>query len=740
MPGYVRSMDTQARGGWAGDLWGGAAAMLVAVPSSIAFGVTILAPLGGGFAGEGALAGVLGAAALGLVAGILGGAPRLISTPCAPAAALLSAFAIHATESGSAPEAVLVTLTLIALVCGLFQLAFGAVGIGRLIKYMPYPVVSGYMTGVGLIILLSQIPKFLGVVGGTTVEQALGAPSAWSMQAIAIGSATVAAMALGPKLTKAVPAPVLGVAGGMIAFLGLGLADRSLLRLEHNSLVIGAFPVSPEALARLSMARFSSMINIDVASLAAAFVPGLTLAVLLSIDTLKTCVVTDAITRSRHDSNRVLLGQGGANVAAALVGGAPGSGAMGPTMVNIAGGGWTRRSGMTEGALSLAALLVLAPLIAWIPIAALAGILVVIGARMIDWQSLHLLRSRATMLDFGVILAVVAVAETVGLIAASGVGAGLAGMLFIREQTRGSVVHRKSYGGQIHSKQVRLPQELEVLARQSEQAVIFELQGSLFFGTTDQLYGVLEPELDRRLYVILDLRRVQSVDVTAAHVLERVEDMLAERKAYLIFSHLPQRVPSGQDMTRYFGDVGLVKPERRALIFDHLHDALEWVENRILEHAHVERAPERPLELAEIELFRGRKAETLAALDACMERRGFRDGEVIFRRGDPGEELFLIRRGKVRALLPIAEGQAHHLATFGRGDFFGEMSFLDHEPRSADAVAESETELFALSRARFDTLAVEHRVLAANLLEGLARALAIRLRYSNRDLALLQVS
>ncbi len=714
--------------------------MLVAVPSAIAFGVTILAPLGGGFAGEGALAGVLGAAALGLVAGLLGGAPRLISTPCAPAAALLSAFAITATQQGGSPQSVLAMLTLIALVCGLFQVAFGAVGLGRLIKYMPYPVVSGYMTGVGLIILLSQVPKFLGVQGGGSLAQVLGSPSSWSAQAIAIGTATVAAMTLGPRLVKAVPAPVLGIAGGMAAFLALGLATPGLLRLERNPLVIGAFSASPGALARLSMDRFASMLQIDAASFGVAFMPGLTLAVLLSIDTLKTCVVTDAITRSRHESNRVLVGQGGANIAAALVGGAPGAGAMGPTMVNIASGGRTQLSGMTEGALSLAALLVLAPLIGWIPIAALAGILIVIGVRMIDWQSLHLARSRATLLDFIVIVSVVIVAEGVGLIQASAAGIGLAALLFIREQIRGTVVHRKTDGTQMRSRQVRLPAELEVLGEQGKQAVIYELQGSLFFGTADQLYSALEPDIALRRYVILDLRRVQSVDVTAAHILQRVEEMLVERKAYLMFSHLPKRVPSGQEMEQYLGEVGLVKPERRALVFEHLDEALEWVENRILEEAALGRAEERPLELGEIEIFRGRKAETLAALAACMQTRSFREGETIFRRGDQGDELFLIRLGKVRAMLPIGEGQSHHLATFGRGDFFGEMAFLDREPRSADAVAATQTELFVLPRERFEALTAEHKRLALNLLESLARGLAVRLRYTNAELRMLQAS
>lgn len=739
MPRYVAAMHDKDRG-VAGDLWGGAAAMLVAVPSAIAFGVTIFAPLGGGYAAQGAIAGLLGAAALGLVAASIGGAPRLISAPCAPAAALLAAFAIQATASGSTPEMVVVMLALIGLLCGLFQVAFGAVGLGRLIKYMPYPVVSGYMTGVGLIILLSQIPKFLGASASVSLVQALGAPANWNADAMLIGAATIAATTLGPRLTKIAPAPVLGIVGGLAAFLALGLWDRSLLRLEDNALLIGALPVSGAALADLAKARWSSIAHLDFDMLVKVFVPGVTLAALLSIDTLKTCVVTDALTRSRHDSNRELVGQGCGNVAAALLGGAPGAGAMGTTMVNIASGGQTRRSGMTEGALSLAALLVLAPLIAWIPIAALAGILIVIGARMIDWQSLQLVRSRATVLDFGVIVAVVAVAETVGLIAASAVGAGLAGLLFIREQTRGTVVHRKTYLSHMRSKQVRLPQEMEILASRGEQAAIFELQGSLFFGTTDQLYGALEGDLDTRDFLILDMRRVQSVDVTAAHVLERIEDMLSERKAYLIFSHLPLRVPSGQDMGRYFGEVGLVRPERRARIFEHLDEALEWVENRILGEANIAREAERPLELAEIELFRGRKAETLAALAACLELRAFRKGEPIFRRGERGDELFLVRSGKVRVMLPINEKQSHHLATFGRGDFFGEMAFLDHEARSADAVAAADAEIFVLPRARFDALALEHRALASNLLEGLARSLAIRLRYANAELRLLQAS
>ena len=279
-----------------------------------------------------------------------------------------------------------------------------------------------------------------------------------------------------------------------------------------------------------------------------------------------------------------------------------------------------------------------------------------------------------------------------------------------------------------------------ILEERGDQSVVFELQGSLFFGTTDQVYSALEPELKTRTYVILDLRRVQSVDVTAAHMLEQVEDMLAKRGAWLIYSQLPRNVPTGQNMAEYFVEVGLARPEHLAPVFDELDDALEWVENRILAEARDAAAAAAPLELREIDIFRGRKQETLAELEAGMEKRSLNAGEVIFSLGEAGDELFLIRRGSVRIMLPVGDKQSHHLATFGRGDFFGEMSFLDRNERSANAITEVDTELFVLSRAKFDEVTAAHRMLAINLLEGLARVLAVRLRYTNAELRALQAS
>jgi SulP family sulfate permease len=730
-------VNTPKTQGLAGDLWGGLAAMLVALPSAIAFGVTIYASLGGSFAAYGALAGILGATALGLVASTAGGTKRLITAPCAPAAAVLSAFAIQQIALGTPDTTVLLLLTVVALMAGAMQLVFGAVGLGSLIKYMPYPVVSGYLSGVGLIIIGSQVPKFIGAPTGITFWQALTMPELWHWQAIVVGAVTVAVMVLAPRFTKAVPAAILALLAGIATYFGLSLGDPALLQLDKNHLVVGALTGGGSFTEGMA-ARWQGLRGMELGAIKGLIVPAHTLAVLLSIDTLKTCVVLDALTRSRHDSNRELIGQGLGNVTAAVIGGMPGAGTMGATLVNISSGAVSRMSGVIEGVLALLTFLLLGSLVAWVPVAALAAILIVIGVRMIDRHSVQFLKSRHTIFDFVVILAVVTVALTVGLIPASGTGIVLAIVLFIREQIRGSIVRSKAYGNQSFSKQTRLREDMKILEERGDQAVMFELQGSLFFGTASQLYAILEPEIKTRKYLLLDMRRVQTIDVTAAHMLEQIRDMMAEKDGFLVFAHLPHSLPSGLDMKTYFDQMGLAPYKSAARVFDELDAAQEWVENRILKEAALERAEEKPLDLNEVGLFKGRKEATLVALELRLEKRSIKSGEKVFARGDSGDELFLIRKGSVRIMLPLGSGKARHLSSFGRGDFFGEMAFLDGDARSADAIAFTDVELFVISRKTFDAIAEEHKKVALNLMEGLASVLASRLRYTNVELQALE--
>ena len=726
-----------------GELWGGLAAMLVALPSAIAFGVATYAPLGAGYVATGALAGILGAVALGIVAPLLGGAPRLISAPCAPAAAVMAALATSMLAGGRSPlrpEAVPLLLTLVGLIAGALQVLYGAVGGGRLIKYIPFPVVSGYLSGVAVLIFLSQVPRFFGLPKDAPVVHALLTPSLWKWQGMIVGGVTIAAMLGAPRLTRKLPAPVVGLCGGMLAYFGLGLLDGNLLHLDQNPLVIGPVAETGGSVLAGMADRWRGMGLLSLATVKTLLVPALTLSALLSIDTLKTCVVVDALTRSRHRSNRELVGQGAGNIVSALVGGMPGAGTMGATLVNVGSGGTSRLSGVFEGMFSLLVLLVLSRLLGWVPIAALAGILIVVAFRMFDRTSFHLLKQRSTVLDFCVIAAVIIVAVGYSLMAAAGVGLALAIMLFIREQMRSSVIRRKMGGHQISSKKQRLPAEKEALLRAGRQTTVCELQGNLFFGTTDRLFTELEPDLKRSRTVILDMRRVQSVDFTAAHMLEQFEALLAERGAHLVFSSLPAQLPSGQDLEGYFHHLGIVRASKNVKIFSTLDDALEWTEDRILEDLRQAAIEEcRPLDLAEFELAREfAQDQTLESLRACVQERFLAGGAQVFRSGDANADLYLIRRGGVRISVTLDSGKPLCLATFGRGHFFGDMAFLDRSPRSADAVTTADTDLYVISRDRFDEVVRAQPLVGIKIFARLARVLATRLRHTDAELRALQ--
>lgn len=412
---------------------------------------------------------------------------------------------------------------------------------------------------------------------------------------------------------------------------------------------------------------------------------------------------------------------------------------MGATLVNLSSGATSRVSGLIEGLSALVFALLLSSFIAWIPVSALAGILIVVGLRMIDKEPLRFIKSSATVFDFGVVVAVVVVALSIGLIAASGVGVAMAIVLFLREQIGGSVVRHKFYVNQMSSNWHRPESETRILEQKGDQAVIFELQGSLFFGTTQQLLGLLDPEIKTRNFIILDLKRVQSVDVTAAHLLRQVADALAERQALLLLSNVREALPNGNNLREFLEQTGVTENTETVRVFGELDSALEWVEDRLLgEEELVHPAPEIAMELAEMELFKNRKDETLADLEARLEKRTYAAGQSVYVRGEPGDAIYLIRRGSVKIFAPLGAGRTRHIATFGRGDFFGGLAFLDGRPRGNDAIAATETEFFVLSLEQFNLLAEEHKKLAVILLKALARSLALRLRHADTEIAMLQ--
>ena len=724
-----------------GDIRGGTAAMLVGLPSAIAYGLMSYAPLGSQYSGMAALGSIIGTVAFSLVVPIFRGTKGLISVPSAAAAAVISVFVAELMKGGHVPIQVIpVYITLLTIVSGLIQLGFGNFGGGKFIKYIPYPVITGYLNGVAVLLLLGQLPKLLGLSKGVTLLKGCWNPAAWNPYSLVIGGATISAMLVSRKITKKVPAVVIALGFGILVYLLLAAFNPALFDLKNNPLVIGEIAPSPGEIVRTLHSRYVLMPLVDVDSMIGLIVPGVTLALLLSITTLNTCVVLDGLTFSNHDPRRELMIQGFGNIVAGLTGGIPGSGIMTATMENINNGAKTRTSTFFFGLIMLITVLGVGRYISWIPVPALAGILIVVGIRMIDFKIISMLKNRSTILDFSVIMAVVVAAANLDLIKAAGVGIAMAIFLFLREQMGVSVIRRKVFGNQVFSKKIRVAQERKVLEERGEKTVIIELQGQLFFGTTDQLFSKLEPYYAEKKYIILDMRRIQSVDYTAANMLKKIVARIKEKDGILVFTSVPLTLPTGQNVREYLQNLGLTESSFLKY-FDDLDAALLWIEDEILlaEGSSIY-SNDKVLDLQELELFEGFNEEAVSTLHECTVTKAYRANEQIFKGGDASDEIYFVRKGNVKIVLSLNDGKQFHLLTIGMGGVFGEMAFIDKITRSADAISVDDTVLYALSRDKFNQVTVRHPHVSGLVFERLALLIANRLRQSNRELKVFQES
>ncbi len=720
------------------EIWGGLAAMLVAFPSAIAYGVVVFSAASPSLAAFGAVSGIVGAVILGILAPLVGRNGGFITSPCAPAAAVLAGVATDFAARGTlATSHIVVLILLTAVVSALLQIVYGVIGAGDLIKFIPFQVATGYLSAVALIMFLAQAPQLLGVPSGVHLATALVNPQRWNWSGIAVGIVTIAAMALAPRATTRIPATIIALAAGVATYFAIALFRPELRHIAGNALVVGPLHTTgafADDVARRLLA-FTSMTRADLGLIAA---PAVTLSVLLSFDTLKTGVAVDALTRRRHKSNRELIAQGVANAASSLAGGMSGAAGSGPTLVNITSGAQTPWSGVIEGAFVLVAFVAFRPVMQWMPVAALAGIILVIAWKMFDFDIFRLLLLPSARLDFVVIVTVIIVAAAVGLIQATAVGVFLAVMLFVRNQIKSSVIARKSDLSTARSNRLRSAEEADLLKAFGSEALFVQLKDDLFFGTTDKLFIDLERDLALRRFILFDFRRVQSIDYTAVHLFQQMQQRLHDNGGQLLFCGMPSTAAMRQDIERYISQLGLVG-ESRIVVFDSRNEAIEWMEDRVLERAGW-RAHESdaPLGLAEIPILSGLDADAVAALLLHVRALSFAVGTPIFSIGDRGDELFFIRRGRVHVYLPMPGGKRHHLATFGRGEFFGEMAFLDRAMRSADAVAATATDLFVMSRAEFDALSKTDQRLTATVFERLAGGIAQRLRVANTELQILE--
>ena len=539
-----------------GDFTGGLVAGVVALPLALAFGVQ---------SGMGATAGLYGAIAVGIFAAMFGGTETQASGPTGPMTVVSAALVAAAIEMNGSLENALPIILATFLAGGLFQVIFGFLNIASYVKYFPYPVVSGFMSGVGLIIVILQLFPFAGLDSAkSTVTVIQNFPSLFTeanVYALILGAITIAIYFLFPKITKAIPSALVAmIVATLIAYFA-----------KMDVPVIGEIPSGLPAF------QLGGILAIDSAAYSTILEYGVVLAVLGSIDSLLTSVIADNITKTKHNSNRELIGQGIGNMLAAAIGGIPGAGATKGTVVNINAGGRTRLSGILHGVFLLAVLLGLGQLAAHIPLSVLAGLLIPIGFKIVDFKGLKHL-TKVPRADAVVLVLVLLITTFGSLIYAVGLGVTLACLLFMKKS--GDISEKGMEVGSVSDMDGSKPwqDEQEFYEEYKDKIIIKHLYGPLFFGFTSYFKDQIANLPKDVMAIILRMDRVPYIDQSGLYTLEGIIFDLREQNIEVLLIGLKEQ-PT--DMLKAVDIIPDLVPEED--VFQNIENSFTYLRNKLKE-------------------------------------------------------------------------------------------------------------------------------------------------------------
>ena len=519
-----------------GDIFGGITGGIVALPLALAFGIQAFGGIDDPAASSmGALAGLIGATLLGFFASLFGGTHSQISGPTGPMTVITAALISGVWASQQSMSAVIISMSMAGLFCGLFQIIFGIIKLGKYVRYIPYPVLSGFMSGIGVIIILQQIYPLIGQKSPVLVVDMITQlperiANGISLTALFLGLGTIAIIYLFPLITKKIPSTLVALIIMTVVALFCNMDEKLLIGSIPAGFPMPFFAKEGITLSGLNWPEI----------LKASIIPGLTLAGLGSIDTLLTSVVADNITKTHHNSNRELVGQGIGNMISGLFCGIAGAGATMRTVVNVKSGGRTQISGMVHSLLLLAVLLGLGRYVRFVPLSVLAGILITVGWGIIDFKGFKDLL-KIPRADAVVLIIVFLLTVFVDLLTAVGIGMVIACVLFMKRAS--DLVE----GGYSSSEMTNFDKESPwsdeggIPDEMRHKIYIQRLNGPIFFGTITKFQNVMNDVPEDAKIVIIRMRLVSFMDQSGLYAMETaIKDIQARGAMVLMTIIQPQ--------------------------------------------------------------------------------------------------------------------------------------------------------------------------------------------------------
>ena len=727
-----------------GDFSGALSAAIICIPLSIGYGMIVYGPLGTGFLPFAALLGIYGCLLGGICASLLGGTEIQITAPKAPLSLILAAFVAPLTLSLQIPDSASGNILIVALasLCvltgGAVQFLFGTLRLGNLIKYVPYPVVSGFMNGIALILIYEQIAPLTGAGGHVSPFEIFYNPAVVQPVTFVVGLTTIIVIFLAGRLIKAVPAALIGLVAGTALFYAL----KNIAGVSAPGPVIGNFSfqwLKPDILP----AAFSLAGNVDLAELfPRILVTGFVLGAIGSLESLLSALAADNLTGTRHRSNRELIGQGIGNMINAVFAALPSAGSELHNMANYRAGGRTRRSSLLCVLLILLIVVTLGPVIGKIPLTVIAAIIISVGFGLFDKWTLDLFRNllqareqrKRIIANLAVTVMVALITVCVNLIVAVLIGIAIASGLFVARMGK-SIVKRKYAGDQVRSKKVRSIKNNFLLQDRGKGIIVYELFGPLFFGSADNLAREIEGAISRCTYCILDMKRVNEIDSTGAKILGQISKKFYASGKYLLISYL-QDNPS---LSNSLKAMGVYKVLGENCFFPDTDAALEWAEDNVLTQSLEPAGASGAIQLEQMDILRDFTPQEVSALERKLTRKTFNRGEIIVKEGDNDRNLFFLVKGLVSVRIHLPQSDRYkRLISYSAGVAFGEMAFLDGSPRSADVWSDEGSEAYVLSPDEFAVLQNEAPQIAIKLIRNIALEISERLRIRTNEVRVLE--
>lgn len=716
-------MDTSVapQAGWwnrlRGELTGGLSAAAVTLPITLSAGLLAYAPFGPEYSARGAIAGLLGAAAAAFAA-LSAPSSFMISSPRAGVAIVQSGLAatllVHPLLANIGPAFHIFAMAACLLLAGLWQMVFGLLGIGRLIKFTPQAVLAGFINGIAVLVLVGALKILL--TGAHSMADVIAR--------LTFGALTAGVVIVGPRLTRQVPAPLLALAIGSVAYYALHeLFPGVLLGRTVGEVSITIDRILERAAYRLE--TYGALLAVALHIVQTSLV----LAAVASLESLLIVRLARQVASVPGTPRRVLISQGVGNCVSAILGGVAMTAGPSQSMANFRAGGRTRLSAIIAAVLLL--LIVFVPsLLGAIPLPVLAAMLFAAGLVLFDPWSVNLLRgvvrrqpdkdSRGTYKTLAIVVVVTAVTVAWSVAAGLITGVVLSAVMFIIHMSR-PLVRQRFRGDAILSQRVRPQRDIDILRRDGRQRAVLRLQGVMFFGNTDDLVDEIDALWTEVDTVVLDFRRVADIDISAADALQVALVKARTSKKTLLFCSVP---PPHVALFESFAEA---TPGGDKILFGNLDKALEAIEDTVLRAEGPSLFEEIPLE--RLEFFAGLSADEIAVIEKHLTPMCFPAGTALCRQGDPADFMWILSCGSVSVWIDAPDGQpGRRIAALARGTIVGEMSLLEGGTRTATVRADEDVTGYVVDRAALDTLLAEHPRIATALLANIARETVRRLR------------